>query len=630
MNSRRSLCTVLLVAFCATLVAAGPTTAESSDTALKYVFWTIDWYRRVAAFAQTPADTDEAVFRDAAVQKATQSLQRGFKFAHADAALLTITLRQAATASPTTQGAGKKTLQELTLAAAAHIDQLNGELQEVQEKQHAPATDPTSQPAIDARVEKIKAELELATIRHETLQGLSAFSSDQGASGWEAMEQQVSDLEHDIPEAVAGGTAAPTLSATQQNPSPATQGVLSLIGRLFDLSHRMGEVKRLQEECENLSKYNAILRDPLRTGLTDTLHRSDALTQSRDNNDAKSLDAERAQIQVLTERYKLLAGAISPLVEQNFLLDSGSKNLQAWHDSLDSDYEDVLRYVVIRLGAIAGSLLLLVVIAKLWQRITFRYVADVRRRRQFMVIRRLVVGALSMIILLGGVVTEYSSLATYAGLLTAGVAVALQAIILSGIAHFFLIGRYGVRVGDRVTMSGITGDVIEIGLFRLYLMELGGSHLSLQPTGRVAVFANSVLFQPTAFYKQLPGAEYAWRELALTLSPDSDYKLAESQLMKAVEQVYGEYRASIEEQHKRVSEALHLQIAPPHPEGRLRLVDAGLEFVVRYPVELRRASEIDDRITRALVLAIESEPNLKFVATGTPKIQAVVAQAALP
>jgi hypothetical protein len=60
----------------------------------------------------------------------------------------------------------------------------------------------------------------------------------------------------------------------------------------------------------------------------------------------------------------------------------------------------------------------------------------------------------------------------------------------------------------------------------------------------------------------------------------------------------------------------------PKPEGRLRFVDAGLELVVRYPVEVRRAAEIDDRVTRQLLEAIEREPKLRIVASATPRIQA--------
>jgi hypothetical protein len=82
-----------------------------------------------------------------------------------------------------------------------------------------------------------------------------------------------------------------------------------------------------------------------------------------------------------------------------------------------------------------------------------------------------------------GFVREFGSLATYAGFVTAGVAVALQSPILSVVAYFFLIGRYGIRVGDRVTISGVTGDVIEIGFVRFTLMELAGTGPDLHSTG---------------------------------------------------------------------------------------------------------------------------------------------------
>jgi len=90
------------------------------------------------------------------------------------------------------------------------------------------------------------------------------------------------------------------------------------------------------------------------------------------------------------------------------------------------------------------------------------------------------------------------------GLITAGVAVALQTVILSGVAYFFFIGRFGVRVGDRVTITNITGDVIEIGLFRIYLMELSGSRTrpaTDRPSRRLLQLRS---LQPSAFYKQLP------------------------------------------------------------------------------------------------------------------------------
>ena len=63
--------------------------------------------------------------------------------------------------------------------------------------------------------------------------------------------------------------------------------------------------------------------------------------------------------------------------------------------------------------------------------------------------------------------SELGTITTFAGLMTAGIAVALQNVILSVAGYFFLIGKYGVRVGDRVQVAGVTGDVVDIGLVRL-------------------------------------------------------------------------------------------------------------------------------------------------------------------
>ena len=191
-------------------------------------------------------------------------------------------------------------------------------------------------------------------------------------------------------------------------------------------------------------------------------------------------------------------------------------NFTEWHASLQRTYNRAIRALLIRIGVIVLSIVVLLGISALWRRATFRFVSDVRRRRQFLLVRRLLVGAIIVVIVVGGIVTEFSTLLTFAGLITAGIAVALQTVILSGVAHFFFMGRYGVRVGDRVTISGTTGDVIDIGIFRLYLMELAGSGSDLNPTGRIVVFSNAILFQPSAFFKQVPGADYGWREITLS------------------------------------------------------------------------------------------------------------------
>ncbi len=196
---------------------------------------------------------------------------------------------------------------------------------------------------------------------------------------------------------------------------------------------------------------------------------------------------------------------------------------------------------------------------------------------------------------------------------------ALQNVILSVAAYFFLIGRYGIRVGDRVQIGDVTGDVVDVGLVRLHLMELGRDGL---PTSRVVAFSNSVVFQPSAnFFKQIPGSSFTWHELTLTLSPDTDYRYAERRLLGALERVFAQYRERIAREHEAMEQNLTIPVRDPAPGTRLRLTASGLEMTLRYPVPLESAAAIDDQVSRAVLESVEAEPRLKLVGSGTPTLQ---------
>jgi len=614
---------VVIGALVSMTVAATAPPAGSGEDVLQYLGRTIDWYRRVASLGQTPISTQEVVFRDTARQSTRRVLQLGFDFARAQAALLSAN-QKSSTSAPAAAGGDRE--RNLALAAAAavqRVNQLQTQIDQIERDiQNASAT---SRPTLNARRDKLVAELNLAKARQEVVQNLSEFVSGPGSGAAGGLLEKIADLERSVPDAqndqsTKSGIDA-SAAASQQMSNPDSAGIIGLVSEMFTLSQKMGNLKDLAQDAARLRERNDKLRLPIRTELLDAIHRGDALAAAGEVDDPQTLAAQRKELDALAARFKLVSAAAVPLGEQNILLDASRTNLLAWRDALNREYHGALRHLLVRLGAIAVAILVLLGISKLWRRATFRYVSDGRRRVQFLLLRRIVIGCLIVIVVVAGVATELGSLATYAGLLTAGIAVALQSVILSGAAYFFFIGRYGVRVGDRVTISGITGDVVDTGLFRLYLMELAGGGRDLNPTGRLVVFSNSVLFQPSPFFKQVPGADYVWHEVALTLAPESDYHLAEQRLLAAIESVYAEYREEIERQHSNAMKMVHVQMPPPRPEGRLRFVDAGLEFAVRYPVDIRRAAEIDDRVTRKLVEAIDEEPKLKLVASSTPKIQ---------
>jgi small-conductance mechanosensitive channel len=277
------------------------------------------------------------------------------------------------------------------------------------------------------------------------------------------------------------------------------------------------------------------------------------------------------------------------------------------------------------------AIILVGVAADFWRRAIFRYIREQRRRNQFLLLRRIVVTAVIVLILIFALSTELGSLATFAGFLTAGIAFALQNVILSVAAYFFLIGRYGIRVGDRIQIGEVTGDVVYLGLVRLHLVELDTSGGEARPTGRIVVFSNSVVFQPSSnFFKQLPGSNFAWRRITLTLAADVDYALAQQRISAAVAGVYDTYKSDLDQQHRVLENSLAIHIANTEPQTRLRLEGTGLEIIILYPIVLSQAAQIDDRMTHALLDTIASEPRLRLVGGGLTNITPVDATPSKP
>jgi small-conductance mechanosensitive channel len=277
------------------------------------------------------------------------------------------------------------------------------------------------------------------------------------------------------------------------------------------------------------------------------------------------------------------------------------------------------RYLIFRAVTLAVVIGFVLLVSEVWRRATFRYLHDTRRRRQFLLLRRIVVSVVVVVVAIMGVVSEMGSLATYVGFVTAGIAVAMQNVILAVVAYFFLIGRYGVRVGDRITLAGVTGNVIDIGLVRIYLMELAGGNLD--PTGRIVVLSNAVLFQPQALFKQVPGADYVWRVITLTVDAKVDAQQVEDRLRAAADSVYEEIRGSIEQQHATLQRYVNIETRVPHPEVSVRMTSSNFECTVRYPADPAQVAATNRKMIDALRAALAKEPSLTLVSSAGPAIE---------
>lgn len=591
----------------------------TSQDVLSFINQSIGWYRNLAIEQQVATEPEDVIFLNDDRQLASQIVQLSFDSGLAYAG------RTGTAQAPPAQGSSPaqdqyQRLFQVASAADQQVKQTQAEIDGLRRQLDNATARKRKQ--LESQIAEVQSELDLAQTRRDTVRNILQFVSGAGGSGGN-LRAQLEELQR----AVSPGTdKTPTSVTTTGQPRKAeATGILGLITDLITISKKVHDIDDRIQLTNNLQQSSKQLRSPFVNELRGLIQNSNAIVQQPDSTDPTVLAQQKQQLDAMTGQFKQTAAITVPLSKQNILLDLYKRSLGNWRDTVKSEYSTVLRNLIIRLGLLGFMLAVIFIVAALWRRAIFRYVHDVRRRYQFMLLRRLVTWFLVAIVIAFAFASELGSLATFAGLLTAGIAVALQNVILSVAGYFYLIGKYGVRVGDRVQISGVTGEVVDIGLVRLHLMELASTGTDAQPTGRVVVFSNSVVFQPTAgLYKQIPGTNFVWHQITLTLAPEGDYRKIESRLLDAVESVFQEYKDSLEQQHRRMKQSLNMVgDFSLRPQSRFQLTQAGLEVVIRYPLELDKAMEIDDKITRTLLDAIERAPKLRLVGTGTPNIQTI-------
>lgn len=589
---------------------------------IAYIKDTIAWHGQLAAQRQLATDTSDLDFLNDHRQYADRVLQLSFDFGKAAGDVLA---KKKSVESTAPQGATQR-FQNMSRLIAKADDQIKQNQQELERlRQQLANSSAQKRQMLLASIQEVQSEIDLATARRDVLRSMVTFASEANAGAGD-LRSQIDELQREVPvTTVQNETTARTASAPPVTESHryGAAGIISLSSDIFALNRKVRSLNFAVDRTSTLSDKSKSLRSPVVKILKALSTRGDELAQRPDNASSAEMAQRRADIESLTQNFKQLSSIVVPLAKQSVLLDLDRRTLESWRDSTKTQYTEALRTLAVRLILLAVAIILVLIMSRLWRRAILRYVQDVRRQHQMLLVQRFVFWFAIAIIAAFAFSTELGSLATFAGLITAGLAVALQNVIQSIVGYFFLIGRYGVRPGDRVQIAGITGEVVDIGLVRFHLMEIAGE--GQRPTGRIVVFSNSIIFQPNAsFFRQIPGTNFVWHEIKITLAKDTDFRLVDERLMPVVLEAFENYREKIEQQRNLMQRAVKpASVGSLMPQSRLVLTGTGLEVVIRYPVELSIATEIDEGITRGLLAQIEAEPRFRLIGSATPSIQTV-------
>jgi small-conductance mechanosensitive channel len=303
------------------------------------------------------------------------------------------------------------------------------------------------------------------------------------------------------------------------------------------------------------------------------------------------ISSGKAMIRILGARIRAMKDLSSAYANWSLLIESAERR--------------ALHFIIV--GALWITLLLILafssnlLIDRLLGRLSLERKQKSTLRSVFRISVELIVALTILLIIFG----KPSQLSTVLGLAGAGLAIALQDILISFLGWFVLMGRNGIRVGDWVeinpnSFTGVRGEVIEITLLRTVLLETDNWTEPGHPTGRQVAFMN--MYAVSGYYFNFTtSGQWLWDELQVLIPAGRNPSpLLEKLRAIATKETQGQTELA-EREWQRVSRRYGMRSLSAKPSVNLKLTDNGLTAIVRYITRVDERAETRYRINHELV-----------------------------
>jgi small-conductance mechanosensitive channel len=223
------------------------------------------------------------------------------------------------------------------------------------------------------------------------------------------------------------------------------------------------------------------------------------------------------------------------------------------------------------------------------------------------------------------------ALATFFGLLSAGLAIALKDPVSNVAGWGFIIWRRPFEVGDRVQIGPHAGDVIDLGLFQFTLNEIGGWVNADQSSGRIIHVPNGKVFtDPVANYNK--GFQYIWNEVPVVVTFESDWRKAKQTLTRIAIKHAEHLTAQAEQELLTASRQYLINYRKLTPIVYTKVVDDGVQLTIRYLIEPRKRRGTEHAIWEDILTELATSPDIdlayrttrsfKYTEEGKPGLRA--------
>ena len=272
-----------------------------------------------------------------------------------------------------------------------------------------------------------------------------------------------------------------------------------------------------------------------------------------------------------------------------------------WGEQVAIQRKIVVHLILRSVALIAAICLLTIAAGWALQFALGKMVRDPRQKQTLSTVLRLgtqVVGLLLVLLAIFGVPRQMT---TIIGLVTAGLTVVFQDFILAFCGWFVLMGPNGIRVRDWVEIDGVVGEVVELGLFRTWLLETGNWTAHGHPTGRKVSFLNGYAIRGKYFNFSTVG-QWMWDEIKVTIPAGADIHPLIKKIYEAFVKATEEDAKMAEAEWKRVT---HEEGSPQFsamPSVNLSPAGTGIDVVIRY---ITRAGVRVDTRNRLYAMILE-------------------------
>lgn len=246
--------------------------------------------------------------------------------------------------------------------------------------------------------------------------------------------------------------------------------------------------------------------------------------------------------------------------------------------------------------------LAVVIVRRLVLRVVDRRVEDRTLRYRWSKVTGYVSFVLAAFLILPVWVTKDLQLGTFLGLVSAGVAIALKDLLADLAGWIFILWRRPFELGDRIQVGGYAGDVVDIRIFAITLMEIGNWVDADQSTGRMVHVPNAMVFtQPLANYTAT--FPFLWNEIPVLVTFESDWRKAKGVLEEIVNEQALELSKEAEQHLRQAAKRYNIHYTKLTPVVYTSVQDSGVLLTARYLTEPRRrrgsAQEMWERILDA-------------------------------